>query len=149
MTCPFHGIRAIDICPWSYHRCSTEIDTAFSGTGPYGWSVYITCGDFDSVHLLRRKLTRLSLHLCNLIGALFAIGITVGCVTAEFSSVWSKVNTYCQYLLVLLVNPKAIPRSSQAIRRNTKVANTLVGIGNSRQHFGRSRRTFRLAVEEA
>jgi hypothetical protein len=63
--------------------------------------------------------------------------------------VWSKVNTYCQYLLVLLVNPKAIPRSSQAIRRNTKVANTLVGIGNPRQHFGRSRRAFRLAAEEA
>ncbi|KAH0175733.1 hypothetical protein KCU67_g73, partial [Aureobasidium melanogenum] len=51
-------------------------------------------------------------------------------------TLWSKVNTYCQYLLVLLVNPKAIPRSSQAIRCNTKVANTLVGIGNPRQHFG-------------
>jgi hypothetical protein len=67
----------------------------------------------------------------------------------QVKSVWSKVNTYCQYLLVLLVNPKAIPWSSQAIRRNTKVANTLVGIGNPRQHFGRSRRAFRLAAEEA
>lgn len=75
----------MDIRPRSSHRCSTEIDIAFSGTGPYGWSVYITCRDFDPVHLLRKKLTRLSLHLCKLIGALFAIGITVGCLTAEFS----------------------------------------------------------------
>jgi hypothetical protein len=60
-------------------------------------------------------------------------------IITQLESVWSKVNTYCQYLLVLLVNPKAIPWSSHLIQSTVEQVRPQV---TQKLHMARSKISF-------